>query len=105
MLEVKLVGSPTCHRYQRMRELVLDQVARADIPIELIEEPEAEAILKYHTVNLPMLFIGGEKIAQGNPPSRKKVREYLQLARSARETDDVVETHLAVAQVQHDERL
>jgi hypothetical protein len=77
VLEVKLVGADTCNRYKRMREIVLDEVARANIEIALVEENEATGILKYRTVNLPMLFIGGEKIAQGNPPSRKKVQQYL----------------------------
>jgi Thioredoxin domain len=77
VLEVKLVGADTCNRYKRMREIVLDEVARANIEIALVEENEATGILKYRTVNLPMLFIGGEKIAQGNPPSRKKVQACL----------------------------
>ncbi len=79
MLEVKLVGAEICRRYQLMRDLVLDEATRAGVEIELVEETEAEGILKYGTVNLPMLFIGGEKIAQGNPPSRNKVRELLRL--------------------------
>ncbi|CAG0947988.1 hypothetical protein ANRL1_04795 [Anaerolineae bacterium] len=77
MLEVRLVGPKTCRRYKLMRELVLGEAARASVAIELIEDSEAEGILKYRTVNLPMLFIGGEKIAQGNPPARKKVQEHL----------------------------
>jgi len=77
VLEVKLVGADTCHRYQLMRAIVLDEAQRASVPIQLVEETEAEGILKYRTVNLPMLFIGGEKVAQGNPPSRKKVQEHL----------------------------
>ena len=77
MLEVKLVGAETCRRYRLMREIVLDEAARANAEIELVEENEATGILKYGTVHLPLLFIGGEKIAQGNPPSRKKVQEYL----------------------------
>jgi hypothetical protein len=77
MLEVKLVGADTCHRYQWMREIVLEEAAHAKIEIELIEENEAEGILKYNTVHLPLLFIGGEKIAQGNPPARKTVQEIL----------------------------
>ena len=76
-IQVKLVGADTCRRYQLMRELVLDEAARANVEIALVEENEAVGILKYRTVNLPMLFIGGEKIAQGNPPSRKKVQQYL----------------------------
>ncbi len=77
MLEVKLVGADTCNHYKLMREIVLDEAARANIEITLVEENEATGILKYRTVNLPMLLIGGEKIAQGNPPSRKKVQECL----------------------------
>ncbi len=77
MLEVKLVGADTCNRYKLMCEIVLDEAARAGVEIALVEENEATGILEYRTVNLPMLFIGGEKIAQGNPPSRKKVQEWL----------------------------
>lgn len=77
MLEVKLVGADTCRRYKMMRELVLDEAARVGAQIELVEETEPEGILKYRTVNLPLLFIGGEKIAQGNPPSRRRVQMYL----------------------------
>ena len=80
-MQVKLVGAETCHRYQLMREIVLDEAARASVPIQLVEETEAEGILKYRTVNLPLLFIGGEQIAQGNPPSRKKVQQHLQRIR------------------------
>lgn len=81
MLKVRLVGPDTCRRYKLMRELVLDEAARAGVDIELVEESEAEGILKYRTVNLPMLFIGGEKIAQGNPPSRKRVQQQLREGR------------------------
>ncbi len=80
MLKVRLVGADTCRRYQLMREIVLDEAARANIEIALVEENEAIGILKYRTVNLPMLFIGGEKIAQGNPPSRRKAQQCLRVA-------------------------
>jgi hypothetical protein len=36
---------------------------RAGVQIALVEESEAEGILNYRTVNLPILFIGGERIA------------------------------------------
>lgn len=81
MLEVKLMGVTTRRRYRHMRELVLDEAARAGIELALVEETEVVGILKYRTVNLPLLFIGGETIAQGNPPSRKKVREHLRRER------------------------
>ncbi len=77
-VQVTLVGANTCRRYQLMREIVLDEAARANVQIELVEENEAEGILKYRTVNMPVLFIGGEKIAQGNPPTRKRVQQHLQ---------------------------
>lgn len=79
MLEVKLVGAETCHRYKLMRELVLEEAAHAKIEIELVEETETEGILKYRTVNLPLLFIDGEKVAQGNPPAREKIQSRLQV--------------------------
>ncbi len=76
-VQVRLVGADTCRRYRLMREIVLDEAARAQVEIELVEETEAQAILKYRTVNLPLLFLDGEKIAQGNPPSRRQVQRYL----------------------------
>ncbi len=78
MLEVKLVGADTSHRYQRMRELVLAEAKRAGVSIQLTEETEAMGILQYQTVNLPVLFIGGVKVAQGNPPTPEQVRRCLQ---------------------------
>jgi Thioredoxin domain len=77
MLEVKLVGADTCPRYRMMRTLVLDEARRTGVPIRLVEETEAAGILEYHTLHLPMLFIGGEQVAAGNPPSRKMVQERL----------------------------
>ncbi len=77
MLEVKLVGADTCRRYKLMRQLVLEEAQHAGVTIHLIEETEVEGIMKYQTVNLPLLIIGTEKVAQGNPPSRAHVQKYL----------------------------
>ncbi len=77
MLRVTLVGANTCHRYKLMREIVTEEASRLGVQIQLIEETEVEGILKYQTVNLPLLLIGTRKIAQGNPPSRDKVQKYL----------------------------
>jgi hypothetical protein len=77
MVEVILVGGETCHRYDQMREIVIEESARLGISIQLIEENEVQGILKYDTVNLPLLFIGGEKIAQVNPPSRSQLQRAL----------------------------
>ncbi len=60
-----------------MRELVLTEAARAGMSVELVEETEAEGILRYRTLNLPLLFIGEEQVAAVNLPSRKKVQEHL----------------------------
>lgn len=76
-MQVKLVGAESCRRYKLMREMVLEEASRLDVAIELVEETDAEGILKYRTVNLPLLFIGGEKVAQGNPPSHMKLKERL----------------------------
>ncbi len=77
MLEVKLVGVNTCHRYKMMRDLIHEESADAGIEIALVEETEVQGILKYGSVNLPMLVIDGTRIAQGNPPSRQALRRYL----------------------------
>ena len=43
-IEVKLVGADTCNRYKLMREIVLDEAARANVEIALVEENEATGI-------------------------------------------------------------
>ncbi len=80
-IRVTLVGGETCHRYKLMREIVLEESARLGVPIQLIEENEVQGILKYNTVNLPLLFIGGEKVAQCNAPSRADVEKCLRAMR------------------------
>ncbi len=75
---IVLVGADTCRRYKRMREIVTEEAAQLGVPIQLVEENEVEGILKYRTVNLPLLFIDEEQVAQGNPPKREVVRKYLQ---------------------------
>jgi hypothetical protein len=42
MLEVKLIGGETCHRYKLMRELVLEESERLGVPIRMIEETEVD---------------------------------------------------------------
>jgi len=54
-----------------MRELVLTEAARVGMSVEFIEETEAEGILKYRTLNLPLLFIGEEQVAAVNLPSQE----------------------------------
>ncbi len=77
MLEMELVGTEACRRYRRMRELVLDEARRAGMAVALLEETQAQAILKYRTVNLPILFVDGRQVAQGNPPSRQELQRLL----------------------------
>ena len=84
MVEILLVGGETCHRYQRMLEFVVNEAARLGIAIELKEENEVQGILKYNTVNLPLLFVGGEKIAQVNLPSRDRLQTALQKGQPGR---------------------
>lgn len=86
VIEVVLVGGEMCHRYQRMREMVLEESARLGVSIQLIEENEVQGILKYNTLNLPLLFIGGVKIAQVNPPSRRQLQSVLRRRLTARQT-------------------
>jgi hypothetical protein len=65
-VEIKLVSGNTCRRYKLMRELALGEAKCAGAPIKLVEETEAERILKYLTVHMAMLFVRDEKIAQSN---------------------------------------
>jgi hypothetical protein len=56
MIETKLVGANTCRRYKLMRELVLDETARAGIEMTLLEETAVERILISHGEPSPVAY-------------------------------------------------
>lgn len=77
MIEIKLVGTPACRRYQRMRESVIHEAERLGIPIELKEIGGTEQLLQFNPLSLPRLYIGEKLVASQNPPQAQEIEQEL----------------------------
>lgn len=75
MITVTLYGTPTCRRYRKMRELVLDQSARLNLPIQLDEISETAQLAQFNPLSLPRLHINGQMVASKNPPSVEQISQ------------------------------
>lgn len=75
MIAVTLYGTPTCRRYRKMRELVLDQSARLNLPIQLDEISETTQLTQFNPLSLPRLHINGQMVASKNPPSVEQIAQ------------------------------
>lgn len=73
MVTIKLVGSPHCHRTERIRVLVERVIQKMDIPCRLIELNDLDEMSQYNPLNLPMLFVGKELVAVRNPPVENQI--------------------------------
>ncbi len=77
MISIHLLGSPTCPRYQRMRQVVLDEAQRLGVDVRLEEINDVGRLARVNPLHLPQLRLGGEIIARGNPPSPAAVTRWL----------------------------
>lgn len=73
MVTVTLYGTPSCRRYQRMRELVIREAERLGVPIQLDEIGDTKRLSQINPLSLPRLYIGGDLIASQNPPQAQIV--------------------------------
>jgi hypothetical protein len=72
-IPVKLVGSPACRRYQKMRVAVLDAAAQLEVQVLIEEISEIETLSQFNPLSLPQLYIGKELVASQNPPSAQEI--------------------------------
>jgi len=70
---VKLVGSPTCRRYQKMRTTVLDAANRLGMQVQIEEIGETEKLSQFNPLSLPRLYIGDKLVASQNPPKAQEI--------------------------------
>jgi hypothetical protein len=68
MITVKLMGTPACRRYQKMRALVMIVADRLGVKLNLEEVSEVEILSRFSPLSLPRLCINGELVASQNPP-------------------------------------
>jgi hypothetical protein len=68
MIEVRLMGTPTCRRYQRMRDLILAEAKKLGAQIHLTEIGDTESLSQVNPLSLPRIYVGDELLASQNPP-------------------------------------
>jgi len=73
MIEIRLMGTPACRRYQRMRDLILAEAQKLGAEIQLTEVGDTESLSKINPLSLPRLYIGDELVASQNPPKVEDV--------------------------------
>jgi len=77
MIPVKLIGTPTCRRYQKMRASVLREAERQMLAIQVEEVGDTETLSKFNPLSLPRLYIGDVLVASQNPPKPKIISQAL----------------------------
>ena len=77
MISIHLLGSPTCPRYQRMRQVVLDEAQRLGVDVRLEEINDVGRLARVNPLHLPQLRLGERVLARGNPPSADAVARWL----------------------------
>ena len=68
MITVSLYGTPACHRYQKMKKLVLDESARINLPIKIDEVSETSQLVQFSPLSLPRLYINDQLVASQTRP-------------------------------------
>ena len=81
MITVKLIGMPSCRRYQRMRENTIREAERLGISIQLDEISDTEQLSEFNPLSLPRLYIQDKLVASQNPPAPQDIIQALQQAK------------------------
>ena len=77
MFTATLFGTPACHRYQKMRKLVVEEVARLNLHIQVDEISETAQLVQFSPLSLPRLYINGKLVASQNPPKVAQITKIL----------------------------
>jgi hypothetical protein len=77
MIPVKLIGTPTCRRYQKMRSSVLAEAERLNLAIQVEEVGDTETLSKLSPLSLPRLYIWDALVASQNPPKPELISQAL----------------------------
>jgi hypothetical protein len=78
MMKVKLIGTPSCRRYQKMRSSVIEEAGRLKLAIQVEEAGDLETLAQFNPLSLPHLYIEGKLIASQNPPTRQELKRALE---------------------------
>ncbi len=68
MIEIRLMGTSACRRYQKMRKVILAEAQKLGAEIHLTEIGDTESLSKINPLSLPRLYVGDTLLASQNPP-------------------------------------
>lgn len=82
MISITLYGTPSCRRYKKMRQLVLDEAVRLNISILLDEIIETAQLVQFSPLSLPRLYINDQLVASQNPPRVEQITKMFEQEKS-----------------------
>ena len=82
MISITLYGTPSCRRYKKMRQLVLDEAVRLNISIHLDEIIETAQLVQFSPISLPRLYINDQLVASQNPPRVEQITKMFEQEKS-----------------------
>jgi hypothetical protein len=82
MISITLYGTPSCRRYKKMRQLVLDEAVRLNISIHLDEIIETAQLVQFNPLSLPRLYINDQLVAMQNPPRVEQITKMFEQEKS-----------------------
>ena len=82
MISITLYGTPSCRRYKKMRQLVLDEAVRLNISIHLDEIIETAQLVQFSPLSLPRLYINDQLVASQNPPRVEQITKMFEQEKS-----------------------
>jgi hypothetical protein len=77
MFNVTLYGTPSCRRYQKMRNVILAEAQKLGTEIQLVEVGDTGSLSKINPLSLPRLYVGDELLASQNPPKPEAAAQAL----------------------------
>ncbi len=77
ILEIKVLG-PGCAQCDRLEKDVMDVLSEMNQAADLEHVRDIKEIAKYGVLGMPALIINGRIMGWGNPPSKTKIKEWLE---------------------------
>lgn len=81
ILEIKVLG-PGCAQCDRLEKDVMDVLSEMNQAADLEHVRDIKEIAKYGVMGMPALIINGRIMGWGNPPSKSKIKAWLEEALS-----------------------
>ncbi len=82
-MDIKVLG-PGCFQCDNLEKTLMEVLSEIEMPASVEHVQDIREIASYGIMGVPALIINGKVVAAGSVPPRRKIREWLLEARSAR---------------------